>query len=406
MNILSIGQSLAIYQMVNKYEIILYAVLFGALLITTISKSIIERKIDLITIISLVVLIVIIFLNLPTIYWFYLLMILAYLYLILVNLYLYLHFIFKQTRNKKLLEHIKNDTTDFYLSLNLKNKIVDYSGSLLNLTKLTDKQIKKSKSWQLLFDSLKVVKLNNEAYNQNTLEQFIINLDKVVSKYKMYQFDLETKNQYDFANYNCFIQAIYFKNLKIGLNVYIYSDKLQVLTKLKENYDYTLTSLYNYKKAVHILMSLQEGMALYYDYQEKLYYATENFKTFMNNNKLSYTFQELYEMIDDEDQKRYATESQNINHKTTNRIKFKIKLKDEIYFAVEDSLNLSQNHNELVSVIKILGQANLVDSNSILSTKQTIDLIKEFAKTPMTPIVKEMEALLNGVLENEEDDEK
>ncbi len=405
MNLLSMSKSLAIYQMVNKYEIVLYAILFGALVLTIISKSIISRKVDFITIILLIILIAIIFIPAINLSLFYLLMILSYIYLCLINVDLYLKFIFKQTRNKKLLEHIKNDTTDYYLSLDLKNKILDYSGSLLNLTKLTDKQIRKSKSWELLFKHLNVVKLNNEVYGKEVLANFILSLEKVVSKYKLYQFDIEVKNE-EITKYNCFIQAIYYKNLKIGLNVYIYSDKMQVLTRLKENLDVTLTSLYNYKKSLHILMSLQEGMALYFDYQEKLYYATESFKNFMNNNKTTYTFQEIYEMIADDDKDSYVEESRNINNLNINRIKFKLLLKDEVYFAIEDSINLSTDDNELVSVIKILGLASKVDSSPILSTQQTIDLMKEFAQTPVTPIVYEIEELLNSVLEKEEKDEK
>ncbi len=406
MNLLSMSKNLPIYQMVNKYEIVLYAVLFGALIFTTISKSIINKKVDYISIVLLVLLGTIIFLKQQNLLIFYLLVILSYIYVGLVNVILYLKYLFKQTRNKKLLEHIKNDTSAYYLSLNLKNKILDYSGSLMNLTKLTDKQIKKSKSWELLFNSLKVIKINNDEYTQATLTNFILSLEKVVSKFKLYQFDIEVANETDIKKYNCYIQAVYFKELKIGLNVYLYSDKIQVLNNLKTNLDNTLTSLYNYKQVLHILMSLQEGMGLYYDYQEKLYYATTSFQHYMNNNKVTYSFQELYEMIATEDQERYAVESKNINNASTTRIKFKLKLKDEYYFAIEDSINLSKNHNELVSVIKILGLASKVENEPILSTQETIDIIKEFSQTPVTPIVYEIEELLNSVLENEDENEE
>ena len=104
-----------------------------------------------------------------------------------------------------------------------KNRIINSSASFAQMTKLTKKEILKKNGWYLMFEALDVVKINDEEFITSNKELFIAHLDEVLSKYKMYEFTLDLKlEEHDLpTHYNGYIQAIYFKDKKIGTAVYL-----------------------------------------------------------------------------------------------------------------------------------------------------------------------------------------
>lgn len=406
MNLVPFCTNQYIFQAVNKIEVVLYSILFGMLLFTVISKTIINKKFDIISLIVLILLTVIIFIKTQTLTLFYVVLLLLYLYLIFINLHLAKSYIYNRTIKNKVLEHVKSDTSDFYFCTDLNNKILDYSQSFMQLTKLNKTDILKKDGWQILFDEADIKKINGSEFIISNAKVFLAHLDEIVSKYKMYQFDIDIrlKDQTEITHYIGLAQAIYFKEKKIATAIYLYSDKVSVLTTIKQKLDKTLDSLFNYKNIVQILMSLSEGVCLYFDYQERLYYATQSFKNFMNNDISSYTFQDVFEMIVAEDKEQYIEQSETINSASVTRIKFKIVLNNVCYQAIEDSIYLSKDGKEFVSVIHIIGKENSYVTQGVLSTKESIDLLTEISSTPITPVVYAMEDILNKVLGDEEDE--
>lgn len=148
-------------------------------------------------------------------------------------------------------------------------------------------------------------------------------------------------------------------------------------------------------------MSLSEGVGLYYDYQEKLFYATESFKQFVGIDKESYSFKEVYDMIIDEDKDKYNEQSSTINSISPTRIKIRLRINNVCFNAVEDAVFLSREGEEYVSIIHILSRCDEEIVDRIISTKESVDIISGLSETPIAPVVYKVEELLNDSLKDD-----
>ena len=117
------------------------------------------------------------------------------------------HYLCGNTIKQKVEEHLKNDTIDFFITMDKKNRIINSSASFAQMTKLTKKEILKKNGWYLMFEALDVVKINDEEFITSNKELFIAHLDEVLSKYKMYEFTLDLKlEEHDLpTHYNGYI---------------------------------------------------------------------------------------------------------------------------------------------------------------------------------------------------------
>jgi hypothetical protein len=86
------------------------------------------------------------------------------------------------------------------------------------------------------------------------------------------------------------------------------------------------------------------------------------------------------------------------------RIKFRMRINNNIYNAIEDSIYLTKNGNEFVSLIHITNKITDFVPNEILSTKETVELLKTLSENVITPVVYETESALNKVLKENNND--
>ena len=124
----------------------------------------------------------------------------------------------------------------------------------------------------------------------------------------------------------------------------------------------------------------------------------------MNNDKDTYTFQEIYQMIAEDDKDMYVNQSETINSVSVTRLKFKMNFKNTYYTAIEDSIYLTKDGEEFVSIIHILGKESNYTPVGILTSKEASDLLTSISSSPITPVVYEMEDILNKVLGDEKDE--
>ena len=392
-----------VYQIISKFGIVLYTGLAMLMLFTIVVKFIIFKKYDILSTILLALLIAVAFLDQSNKSLYTVIVILLYVVILLRIALMVYKYLCTETHRQKIEDHIKNDTTDFFISMDKKNRIVSSSVSFAQMTRLTKKELEKKDGWKLIFDTLDVHKINGEEFITSNRELFISHLDEVLSKYKMYEFtiDLRLREHDEITHYYGFIQAIYFKDKKIGRAVYFYSDKQTLISSIKGKLDGMVNNLYNHKNVLHILMSLSEGVGLYYDYQEKLFYATESFKQFVGIDKESYSFKEVYDMIIDEDKDKYNEQSSTINSISPTRIKIRLRINNVCFNAVEDAVFLSREGEEYVSIIHILSRCDEEIVDRIISTKESVDIISGLSETPIAPVVYKVEELLNDSLKDD-----
>ena len=385
----------------TAYPLIIFTI-FLTISFVLIVMDILFKKVDIIAIIDAIIQTVVLFIsnNKPLKITLFVILILVVIYQVIT---FYAHFTSAKLINKKTFEQLKNDSHDFYFTFNKKNKIIDCSQSFLILSKKSKKELSKE-SWNFIFRTLGVVKINEDQFIISNENLFISHLDEVVSKYKMYEFTLECFNPLGGSNftYTGLLQPIYNGKNIIATNLYLYRDKMSIINDLSRKMDKASYSITNLKNVIHTLMSLSEGIALYFDYQERLYYATEAFKEFVDQNKDFYTFQEFYEAIHDDDKEQYAEQSQTVNSIHVTRIKFRLLVKGKYYYAVEDSIYLHKDEAEFVSIVHIVGPVESVESSDIISTQDTINLIDNMSKEVIAPIVFDTKETLKEALDKHE----
>ena len=396
-----------VYQGVEKIGIVLYTFLVALLICTMVAQFVVFKKYDYISLVQLLLLIAVLFLGDSQKGLFYTALITLMVIMLLRLCQLTYKYLCDNRIKQKVEEQLKNDTIDFFITMDKKNRIINSSVSFAQMTKLTKNEIVKKNGWYLMFDALDVVKINNEEFITSNKELFVAHLDEVLSKYKMYEFTLDIKlNEKDVpTHYNGYIQAIYFRDKKIGTAVYLYSDRQSLISGIKGKLDYAINNLYNHKNVLHILMSLSEGVALYYDYQERLFFATQSFQEFVGLEKESYTFKEVYEMIVDEDREIYNEQSATVNSISPTRIKIRLNINNVCFNAIEDALFLTKEGEEYISIIHITSRCDEATNNRILSSKESADIISGLSETPITPVVYKVEELLNNSLKDDIDEE-
>ncbi len=396
-----------VYQGVEKIGIVVYSMLVAILVCTMVAKFFVFKKYDYLSLVQLLLLIAVLFLGNDKKVLFYVIVSLSMVLILLRLCQLTYHYLCENTIKQKVEEHLKNDTIDFFITMDKKNRIINSSVSFAQMTKLTKKEILKKNGWYLMFDALDVVKINNEEFITSNKELFIAHLDEVLSKYKMYEFTLDLKlEEQDLpTHYNGYIQAIYFKDKKIGTAVYLYSDRQSLIAGIKGKLDYAINNLYNHKNVLHILMSLSEGVALYYDYQERLFFATQSFQEFVGLEKESYTFKEVYEMIVAEDRELYNEQSATINSISPTRIKIRLEINNVCFNAIEDALFLTREGEEYISIIHITSRCDEATNNRILSSKESAEILSGLSESSIAPVVYKVEELLNNSLKDDIDEE-
>lgn len=396
-----------VYQDVEKIGIVFYTLLFAVLVCTMVAQFFVFKKYDYLSLVQLLLLIAVLFLGNDKKVLFYVIVVLSAIIIALRLCQLTYHYLCGNTIKQKVEEHLKNDTIDFFITMDKKNRIINSSASFAQMTKLTKKEILKKNGWYLMFEALDVVKINDEEFITSNKELFIAHLDEVLSKYKMYEFTLDLKlEEHDLpTHYNGYIQAIYFKDKKIGTAVYLYSDRQSLISGIKGKLDLAINNLYNHKNVLHILMSLSEGVALYYDYQERLFFATQSFQEFVGLEKESYTFKEVYEMIVAEDRELYNEQSGTINSISPTRIKIRLNINNVCFNAIEDALFLTREGEEYISIIHITSRCDEATNNRILSSKESAEILSGLSESSIAPVVYKVEELLNESLKDDIDEE-
>lgn len=396
-----------VYQSVSKINIVLFSALVTVIICTIVIKLLIFKKYDVFSTILLIASLVTLFLNSEKKVLFTILTILFFIIILVVDALACYKYLCIDAVKQKVEEHIKNDTTDFFICMDKKDRIISSSVSFAQMTKLTKKEIDKKKGWKLIFESLNIQKINGEENITSNRDVFLSHLDEVLSKYKMYEFTfaIKDKDTDEIVNYHGYIQAIYLRDKKVGTAVYFYSDKQTIISNIKSKLDVAVNNLYNHKNVLHILMSLSEGVALYYDYQEKLFYATQSFQEFTGIDKQAYTFREFYEMIVEEDIERYNEQSETVNSISPTRIKIRLRINNICFNAIEDSIFLTKEGEEYISIVHITSRCDEGVKDQVLSTKESVDLLSDISETPVAPIVYKVEEILSESLKDDENEE-
>lgn len=279
-----------------------------------------------------------------------------------------------EIRKTKIHDFLKNSEFEYYIQVGKKNQIIDYSNNILTLTNREKKYISSVTFPEVLFDCLNILTVNEEKYSINTLSSFKRQFNEACSKVKNYVFNFEVKDENnEILLYEGIIQPIYFGNNLIGKNIYISLNRNVVLEKSRNAIFEASTDLKDLRKQIYVLMSLTNGVVMYYDFLNKTYVPTEAFRKFTKVEQEEYDFEEFINMMHPEDVKYYYDQTATINSMSTTRLKFRMQFAGRYYNMVEDSINLEKD-NKLVSVVRIL-QDTRTKEDIVLSSQETNEML-------------------------------
>ncbi len=358
------------------------------------------------SLISVIIFVVCLFVKLAT-GWIIFLIVLDSLVLLYALASLVLIIYAKKEISDKTTEYLKNTEYDFFIQMNYNEKITDCSSSLLKLLKLSKKEVLHNRGWKFIFDSFDIKSLNKQEFSLDYVTQFLAEFKECNSKHKRYKFqmEIETKNQdnpdeTEIVKYDAIVQPIFIGKMLVARNIYFYQDKLAVIDKLKNLVRNACVDLEDAYLQLDVMMSLSEGVIMYYDFQNKVYVATECMRIYTNTTKKEYTFEELFAKIHPDDVNSYIEQAETVNSLSVTKIKYRMKIGPKFYQVEEDSIYMRKDYG-LISILRISEQQ--VYQNA--KTKNELEILNNLTTKNISNTVNKTEDILNTILgEKVEDD--
>ena len=299
-------------------------------------------------------------------------------------------------RKSKVQDYLKNSEFEYYLQLNKRNKVIDFSANILTLTNRSKEGLVHLKFPEFLFDCLNIESINGEKYTLNSLPEFRSQVNSATSKLKNYEFSFSARNDVnEIINYQGIIQPIYFGETFIGKNIYISVNRMEILEKTRNSLAECATNLIDARNQLYVLMSLTSGVVMYFDFQTKNYIATESFQKFTDTAQEEYDFDDFLRMIHPEDVQFYIDQTATINSLTSTRLKFRMIIGNKYYSMIEDSIYLAKE-DKLVSIIRVAQDMRREESSEvILSTKEATEILDDLGSSNIDQMADSTLDLLN-----------
>lgn len=148
------------------------------------------------------------------------------------------------------------------------------------------------KGWKFIFDSFDIKTLNKEEFSLNYVAQFLAEFKECNSKHKKYKFQMEAElqnpnnlDEISIIKYDAIIQPVFCGKMLVARNIFFYQDKVAVIEKLKGIVRSACTDLEDAYLQLDVMMGLSEGIVMYYDFQNKVYVATECMRLYTKTTK-------------------------------------------------------------------------------------------------------------------------
>ena len=302
----------------------------------------------------------------------------------LLDLALYVYM--KNEISQKTIDYIKNTEYDFFIQMDKKENILDCSNSLLKLTKLSKKEVLNMKGWKFIFDSFDIKTLNKEEFSLNYVAQFLAEFKECNSKHKKYKFQMEAElqnpnnlDEISIIKYDAIIQPVFCGKMLVARNIFFYQDKVAVIEKLK-------------------------GIVMYYDFQNKVYVATECMRLYTKTTKKEYTFEELFSHIHPDDVHAYIEQAETVNSMSITKIKYRMQIGDIYYQVEEDSIYMRKDYG-LISIIRIAEKSVTQSMPQNAKIQNDLEILNNLAKKDITTTIDKTDDILNIVLGEKKDEE-
>ena len=402
--ILSLFQNFEIYQLVASILLITFI-----MAIFVIKKFILNKVsvIDIIVILGVVV-IGLLYVNILT--WMVWLLVLT---LVLDLIYTMYDLVKTIYVDKMLLEkttdYLKNNEYDFFIQMSKDTHITNCSNTFLKLSKLSKKEVLKAKGWKFIFDNFDIKTLNKEEFTVASFKNFLKEYEECNSRHKMYKFTLEVSfvqdsQENEIIEYDCLIQPVYVGKKLVGRNIYFYQDKLALVERLKRIVRQSCIDLDDAYLQLDVMMSMSEGVLMYYDFQNKVYVASDCLCAYTKTTKKEYKFEELFSLIHPDDVSKYLEQAETVNSLAVTKIKYRLSIGGIYYQVEEDSIYIRKDYG-LVSIIRIAERGVSQSAPQNAKIKKDLEVLEKLSDDNILTQLERTTQLLNNVLEGKKDED-
>ena len=315
----------------------------------------------------------------------------------------------KNELDDKTVEYVKNTEYDFFIQLDPKDHITDCSSTFLKLTKLSKKEVLKNQGWKLIFDSFNVKSINKEEFTLNYVAKFLNDFKECNSKHKKYKFQMDvevlTENkEIEIVKYEAIVQPVFCGKYLVGRNVFFYQDRICVVEELKNTVRSACTDLEDAYLQLDVMMGMSEGVVMYYDFQNKVYVATECMRLYTKTNKKEYSFEEIFTRIHPDDVRSYIEQAETVNSLSITKLKYRLLIGDIYYQVEEDSIYMRKDYG-LISIIRIAEKSVYQSAPKNAKIINELEILDDLSSTNISNTIDQTSNILDSVLDNGEEND-
>ena len=180
------------------------------------------------------------------------------------------------------------------------------------------------------------------------------------------------------------VEPIFYRNKFLGRNVYLAKSNSKVLIKLQESLTNAIQTIDNDRSQVYAMMSLVEGVLMYYDYNTKTYVVTEQVANYFGLSQREFTLNEYVNLVHPDDFRHFEEQTSVISSIDVTTIKYRLKLGSKYYLIEEKAMYLNRDANliSLVTLAKSDDEASpAAQVTEEIKPQKEIDYKETLAKT-------------------------
>ena len=156
-----------------------------------------------------------------------------------------------------------------------------------------------------------------------------------------------------------------------------------------------------------MMMSMSEGVVMYYDYHNKVYVATDCMRQYTKTEQREYSFDTIYAHIHQDDIPSYLEQAETVNSLSITKIRYRLQIGGIYYNVEEDTIALRKDFG-LISIIRIAEKEVIQNAPRNAKIRRDVEELNALVNANIKDTLYKTIDILNVVLgehnkENEKD---
>lgn len=155
-----------------------------------------------------------------------------------------------------------------------------------------------------------------------------------------------------------------------------------------------------------MMMSMSEGVVMYYDYHNKVYVATDCMRQYTKTEQREYSFDTIYAHIHPDDIPSYLEQAETVNSLSITKIRYRLQIGGIYYNVEEDTIALRKDFG-LISIIRIAEKEVIQNAPRNAKIRRDVEELNALVNANIKDTLDKTIDILNVVLgEHNKENEK